>query len=81
MIFHRSLADVQVSGDVLAGVSGQNVIQHLMLITDEHITFDDKVGKEDGIVNEHIVRLHIAMRNLLFGTFNGVTSVAHVSIG
>ena len=37
------------------------LIQHLMLITDEHITFDDKVGKEDGIVNEHI----LSMRKLL----------------
>lgn len=37
------------------------MIQHLMLITDEHITFDDKVGKEDGIVNEHI----LSMRKLL----------------
>jgi len=37
------------------------MIQHLMLITDEHITFDDKIGKEDGIVNEHI----LSMRKLL----------------
>lgn len=37
------------------------MIQHLMLITDEHITFDDKVGKEDGVVNEHI----LSMRKLL----------------
>ncbi len=37
------------------------MIQHLMLITDENITFEDSVRKEDVIVDEHI--LH--MRKLL----------------
>ncbi|RMF21921.1 MAG: DNA-directed RNA polymerase subunit alpha, partial [Bacteroidetes bacterium] len=37
------------------------LIQHLMLITDEHITFDDSSVRQDDIVDEHI--LH--MRKLL----------------
>lgn len=37
------------------------MIQHLMLITDENITFEDAVRKEDTIVDEHV--LH--MRKLL----------------
>lgn len=41
--------------------SARILIQHLMLITDEKITFDEKPGEEDDIVDEHI--LH--MRKLL----------------
>jgi len=37
------------------------MIQHLMLISDENITFDDATRKEDNVVDEHI--LH--MRKLL----------------
>jgi DNA-directed RNA polymerase subunit alpha len=37
------------------------MIQHLLLITDENITFEDAVRKEDTIVDEHV--LH--MRKLL----------------
>ena len=31
------------------------MIQHLMLITDENITFDDAASREDNIVDEHIL--------------------------
>lgn len=41
--------------------SAKILIQHLMLVTNENITFDEKQGEEDDIVDEHI--LH--MRKLL----------------
>lgn len=33
------------------------MIQHLMLITDENITFDDATSREDNIVDEHILHM------------------------
>ena len=33
------------------------LIQHLMLITDENITFDDATSREDNIVDEHILHM------------------------
>ncbi len=33
------------------------LIQHLMLITDENITFDDAASREDNIVDEHILHM------------------------
>ena len=41
------------------------MIQHLMLITDENITFDDASGREDNIVDEHILHMRKLLKTSL----------------
>ena len=41
------------------------MIQHLMLITDENITFDDDSGREDNIVDEHILHMRKLLKTSL----------------
>ena len=41
------------------------MIQHLMLITDENITFDDAAGREDTIVDEHILHMRKLLKTSL----------------
>ena len=41
------------------------LIQHLMLITDENITFDDASGREDTIVDEHILHMRKLLKTSL----------------
>ncbi|MBK9150581.1 MAG: DNA-directed RNA polymerase subunit alpha [Saprospiraceae bacterium] len=41
------------------------MIQHLMLITDENITFNDASGKEDNIVDEHILHMRKLLKTSL----------------
>ena len=41
------------------------LIQHLMLITDENITFDDPTGREDNIVDEHILHMRKLLKTSL----------------
>ncbi len=41
------------------------MIQHLMLITDEHITFDDAASREDNIVDEHILHMRKLLKTSL----------------
>jgi len=41
------------------------LIQHLMLITDENITFDDAASREDNIVDEHILHMHKLLKTSL----------------
>ncbi len=41
------------------------MIQHLMLITDENITFDDPSGREDNIVDEHILHMRKLLKTSL----------------
>ncbi len=41
------------------------LIQHLMLITDENITFDDASGREDNIVDEHILHMRKLLKTSL----------------
>ncbi len=41
------------------------LIQHLMLITDENITFDDAAGREDNIVDEHILHMRKLLKTSL----------------
>ncbi|MGB4901440.1 MAG: DNA-directed RNA polymerase subunit alpha C-terminal domain-containing protein, partial [Saprospiraceae bacterium] len=40
-------------------------IQHLMLITDENITFNDSARKEDTIVDEHILHMRKLLKTSL----------------
>ena len=41
------------------------LIQHLMLITDENITFDDAAGRQDDIVDEHILHMRKLLKTSL----------------
>jgi len=41
------------------------LIQHLMLITDENITFDDAASREDNIVDEHILHMRKLLKTSL----------------
>lgn len=41
------------------------LIQHLMLITDENITFDDASAREDNIVDEHILHMRKLLKTSL----------------
>jgi len=63
--YEKLMIEVQTDGTIhpeeAVKEASRILIQHLMLITDENITFDDASSREDNIVDEHI--LH--MRNLL----------------
>ena len=41
------------------------MIQHLMLITDENIKFDDETSREDNIVDEHILHMRKLLKTSL----------------
>jgi DNA-directed RNA polymerase subunit alpha len=41
------------------------LIQHLMLITDENITFDDSVSRQDDVVDEHILHMRKLLKTSL----------------
>ena len=41
------------------------MIQHLMLITDENITFDDEKSREDNVVDEHILHMRKLLKTSL----------------
>ena len=41
------------------------LIQHLMLITDENIKFDDETSREDNIVDEHILHMRKLLKTSL----------------
>jgi len=41
------------------------LIQHLMLISDENITFEDEASKEDNIVDEHILHMRKLLKTSL----------------
>jgi DNA-directed RNA polymerase subunit alpha len=41
------------------------MIQHLMLITDENITFDDEKSREDSVVDEHILHMRKLLKTSL----------------
>jgi DNA-directed RNA polymerase subunit alpha len=41
------------------------LIQHLMLITDENITFDDESSRDDNIVDEHILHMRKLLKTSL----------------
>ena len=41
------------------------LIQHLMLITDENITFDDKATRQEDVVDEHILHMRKLLKTSL----------------
>ena len=45
--------------------SSRILIQHLMLITDENITFDDEKSREENVVDEHILHMRKLLKTSL----------------
>ena len=45
--------------------SSRILIQHLMLITDENITFDDEKNREENVVDEHILHMRKLLKTSL----------------
>ena len=50
--------------DAIKGAS-RILIQHLMLITDENITFDDALNRTDDVVDEHILHMRKLLKTSL----------------
>ena len=61
--------DVQTDGTIhpedAIKEASRILIQHLMLITDENITFDDAASREDDIVDEHILHMRKLLKTSL----------------
>lgn len=61
--------DVQTDGTIhpeeAIKEASRIMIQHLMLITDENITFDDASTREDNIVDEHILHMRKLLKTSL----------------
>ncbi|WP_235296818.1 DNA-directed RNA polymerase subunit alpha [Portibacter marinus] len=61
--------DVQTDGTIhpeeAIKEASRILIQHLMLITDENITFDDASTREDDIVDEHILHMRKLLKTSL----------------
>jgi DNA-directed RNA polymerase subunit alpha len=61
--------DVQTDGTIhpeeAIKEASRIMIQHLMLITDENITFDDASTREDNVVDEHILHMRKLLKTSL----------------
>ena len=61
--------DVQTDGTIhpeeAIKEASRIMIQHLMLITDENITFDDASSREDNVVDEHILHMRKLLKTSL----------------
>jgi DNA-directed RNA polymerase subunit alpha len=61
--------DIQTDGTIhpedAVKEASRILIQHLMLITDENITFDDASSREDNIVDEHILHMRKLLKTSL----------------
>jgi len=67
--YEKLTIDVQTDGTIhpeeAVKEASRILIQHLMLITDENITFDDAAGREDNIVDEHILHMRKLLKTSL----------------
>ena len=67
--YEKLMLDVQTDGTIHAEEAVKEasriLIQHLMLITDENITFDDASSREDNIVDEHILHMRKLLKTSL----------------
>jgi DNA-directed RNA polymerase subunit alpha len=57
--------DGTIHPEVAIKEASRILIQHLMLITDENITFEDASSKEDNIVDEHILHMRKLLKTSL----------------
>jgi DNA-directed RNA polymerase subunit alpha len=67
--FERLVLDVKTDGTIhpeeAVKEASRIMIQHLLLITDENITFEDAVRKEDTIVDEHVLHMRKLLKTQL----------------
>lgn len=67
--YEKLSIDVQTDGTIhpedAVKEASRIMIQHLMLITDENITFDDASSREENIVDEHILHMRKLLKTSL----------------
>lgn len=67
--YEKLMMEVQTDGTIhpeeAVKEASRILIQHLMLITDENITFDDASSREDNIVDEHILHMRKLLKTSL----------------
>jgi len=67
--YEKLMLDVQTDGTIhpeeAVKEASRILIQHLMLIIDENITFDDASSREDNIVDEHILHMRKLLKTSL----------------
>ena len=67
--YEKLVIDVQTDGTIhpedAIKEASRIMIQHLMLITDENITFEDATSREDSIVDEHILHMRKLLKTSL----------------
>lgn len=67
--YEKLMMEVQTDGTIhpeeAVKEASRIMIQHLMLITDENITFDDASSREDNIVDEHILHMRKLLKTSL----------------
>lgn len=67
--YEKLMIEVQTDGTIhpeeAVKEASRILIQHLMLITDENITFDDASSREDNIVDEHILHMRKLLKTSL----------------
>lgn len=67
--YEKLTIDLQTDGTIhpedAVKEASRIMIQHLMLITDENITFDDATSREDNIVDEHILHMRKLLKTSL----------------
>lgn len=67
--YEKLVVDVKTDGTInpeeAVKEASRIMIQHLMLITDENITFDDERSREDNVVDEHILHMRKLLKTQL----------------
>ncbi len=67
--YEKLIIEVQTDGTIhpedAIKEASRIMIQHLMLITDENITFEDATSREDNIVDEHILHMRKLLKTSL----------------
>ncbi len=67
--YEKLMVDIKTDGTIhpeeAIKEASRIMIQHLMLITDENITFDDAASREDNIVDEHILHMRKLLKTSL----------------
>ena len=68
--FEKLIMEVSTDGTIHPGRSGKTgfsriLIQHLMIITDENITFDNKEEKKEDLVDEQTLQLRKVLKTPL----------------
>ncbi len=67
--FEKLIVEIKTDGTIhpekALKEAAKIMVQHLMLITDEHMTFEDDTTKEENIVDEHILHMRKLLKTSL----------------